>query len=184
MAYKRSGSALHRFHSARQSNGGFSAVSPNLLSFMMVTIDNMAELGDRNHDLMFQSSMLYAKLLSLEISPRAKKYPCDHHFHVSCLGCIREVLDINLDLGTVDSSPDRSLMLTWMNVGLTDWSRITKYISILHFGKRLDISNAWRTILPDGGCPRTIVWVFALKTEFRNLEWRIISHFYVGKSYA
>lgn len=70
--YARTGSALHRFHCSKQSNGGFAAISPNPLTYLLVTADTMSVCNRENYDFMYQSSLLYAETVSVERNSRAR----------------------------------------------------------------------------------------------------------------
>ena len=53
--YKRTGSALHRFSSSRQSVGRWCASSPTKPSYMSMTTETMKAIGSQNYNFMFQS---------------------------------------------------------------------------------------------------------------------------------
>ncbi|WGC86349.1 MAG: RNA polymerase [Bat tupavirus BS2] len=89
--FLRTGSALHRFSSSRQSSGGFSALSPAFLSRFLTTTDTLTDIGDKNYDFMFQSLILYSQaslagLLHTEISGVI-------HHHLECKKCLREITE-------------------------------------------------------------------------------------------
>nr|WGC86355.1 MAG: RNA polymerase [Bat tupavirus CX3] len=87
--FLRTGSALHRFASARQSSGGFSALSPAFLSRFLTTTDTLTDIGDKNYDFMFQSLILFAQSsLSGEFSRQFKGVI---HHHIACTKCLREI---------------------------------------------------------------------------------------------
>nr|WOE89356.1 L [Cambodia Anopheles rhabdovirus] [Cambodia Anopheles rhabdovirus] len=120
--FKRTGSGLHRFACSRQSNGGFSAVAPNLASHMVMTSDTLVELGKSNYDFMYQSLLLATQVGVVTkhmFSDRGETY----HAHVSCLSCIREIEEPSLTTEEQYDFPDMSYLLkTWIPDGL-DWYR-------------------------------------------------------------
>lgn len=128
--FSRTGSALHRFYCSRQSNGGFCALSPNPFSYLLVTADTLTDLLNKNYDFMFQSTLLYCQLVSSEVNQRRVLHPRNHHFHVSCTGCIREIGEIRLDSDTVYTPPSVAGTVTRMTSGSTNWSITTKMIPI------------------------------------------------------
>lgn len=128
--FSRTGSALHRFYCSRQSNGGFCALSPNPFSYILVTADTLVDFLAKNYDFMFQSTLLYCQLVSSEVNQRSNVHPRNHHFHVSCTGCIREIKDITLDSATVYTPPNVSKTVTRMTSGSTNWSISTRMIPI------------------------------------------------------
>nr|AXY65031.1 L polymerase [Hapavirus flanders] len=90
VGFKRTGSALHRFTCARQSNGGFSANSPTNLTWMICTTDTMEAINDKNYDFMFQSLIVYAQATASVIwdgNPNCANI----HFHIQCDPCLREI---------------------------------------------------------------------------------------------
>ncbi len=62
----RTGSPIHRFKNSRTSDGGFTATSPNLLTYAMVTTDTLGEINRVNHDFIYQSLLLYSQQVSIE----------------------------------------------------------------------------------------------------------------------
>ncbi|UBB42393.1 RNA-dependent RNA polymerase [Wufeng Rhinolophus pearsonii tupavirus 1] len=89
--FMRTGSALHRFASARQSSGGFSALSPAFLSRFLTTTDTLTDIGDKNYDFMFQSLILFAQSsLSGYINHGIKGVI---HHHIACKKCLREIVE-------------------------------------------------------------------------------------------
>ncbi|UYL95545.1 MAG: RNA-dependent RNA polymerase [Nanning Rhabd tick virus 1] len=116
--YSRTGSALHRFYSSRQSNGGFASTSPSALSWILVTSDTMSSLAEKNHDFMYQSSLLYSQLISLERNMTQTCYPIQHHFHIGCWSCIREIEEIKINSSWVLSFPQMSNVVSQMSGGL------------------------------------------------------------------
>ncbi|AIW61115.1 RNA-dependent RNA polymerase [Harrison Dam virus] len=102
---KRTGSAIHRFSTERQSNGGYNAVSPMVLMRMFSTTDTLGEICEKNWDFMFQSLIIHMQTqLSL---PRGyyQSGQYTYHSHVSCQGCLREIEDIFLESKTIYEPP-------------------------------------------------------------------------------
>jgi mRNA capping enzyme len=62
------GSPIHRFKNSRTSDGGYTATSPNLLTYVMVTTDTLGELTRVNHDFIYQSLLLFSQQASIERS--------------------------------------------------------------------------------------------------------------------
>ncbi|UYD62338.1 RNA-dependent RNA polymerase [Boana pugnax lyssa-like virus 1] len=98
--FQRTGSALHRFHSSRYSEGGFSSISPNLLSYLSVSTDTLSFLtgsGD-NYDFMFQPLMLYCQTWTVEnIDQRGVYIGETLHWHIDCRSCIRPIEEVELE---------------------------------------------------------------------------------------
>ncbi|AJG39138.1 RNA-dependent RNA polymerase [Tacheng Tick Virus 3] len=116
--FSRTGSALHRFRSARQSNGGFSAISPNGPMWVMVTADTMPELSRKNYDFMYQSLMLYAQTVSLEVRVMTTIQKKTFHYHVRCIRCVREIEEVKLTTHLTLTLPDVSSSITRMSGGI------------------------------------------------------------------
>ncbi|USL85426.1 MAG: RNA-dependent RNA polymerase [Dermacentor reticulatus rhabdovirus 1] len=116
--FSRTGSALHRFRSARQSNGGFSAISPNGPMWVMVTADTMPEISKKNYDFMYQSLLLYAQTVSLEVRLSCFRWDKTFHFHVQCAECIREIEEIKLTTDLKLQLPNVSESVVRMSGGL------------------------------------------------------------------
>ncbi|WGC86344.1 MAG: RNA polymerase [Bat tupavirus BS1] len=93
--FLRTGSALHRFASSRQSSGGFSALSPAFLSRFLTTTDTLTDIGDKNYDFMFQSLILFAQS-SLSTQLHQLIAGVIHH-HMDCRKCLREIIEPILD---------------------------------------------------------------------------------------
>ncbi|AOZ21307.1 RNA-dependent RNA polymerase [Lleida bat lyssavirus] len=118
--FKRTGSALHRFKSARYSEGGYSSVCPNLLSHISVSTDTMSELthGGLNFDFMFQPLMLYSQTWTAEIVQRDLKLrDSTYHWHLRCHNCIRIIDDVTLECPQVFDFPDISTRISRMVSG-------------------------------------------------------------------
>lgn len=120
--YERTGCALHRFHCSRQSSGGFTSVSPAILTYVMVTADTCKELSKGNYDFMYQASLLYSQLVSCEINHHSRSRLQNFHFHIKCPSCIRPVSDIYLDSPYSYEPPDESETIRQMSGTTADWS--------------------------------------------------------------
>ncbi|QKV49535.1 large protein [Bughendera virus] len=88
--FKRTGSALHRFACSRQSSGGYTACNPAGLSWLITSTDTFNIIGSKNFDFMFQSSILYSQISSIE-----QYLGCNQsmsiHYHLQCRNCMREI---------------------------------------------------------------------------------------------
>nr|QIN55309.1 RNA polymerase [Lyssavirus australis] len=118
--FKRTGSALHRFKSARYSEGGYSSICPNLLSHISVSTDTMSDLTQdgRNFDFMFQPLMLYAQTWTSELVQKdIRLKDSTFHWHLRCQKCIRSIDDITLDTSQVFEFPDVSKRISRMVSG-------------------------------------------------------------------
>nr|AUM82587.1 RNA-dependent RNA polymerase [European bat lyssavirus 2] len=118
--FKRTGSALHRFKSARYSEGGYSSICPNLLSHISVSTDTMSDLTQdgKNFDFMFQPLMLYAQTWTSELVQKdIRLRDSTFHWHLRCLKCIRPIDDITLDAPQVFMFPDVSKRISRMVSG-------------------------------------------------------------------
>jgi mRNA capping enzyme len=62
----RTESPIHRFKNARTSNGGYTATSPNLLTYVMVTSDTLGDINKENHDFVNQSLLLCSQQTAIE----------------------------------------------------------------------------------------------------------------------
>nr|AHD46130.1 RNA-dependent RNA polymerase [Eel virus American] len=118
--FKRTGSALHRFTSARVSAGGFSAQSPARLTRMMATTDTFREIGSDNYDFMFQSLLLFAQMTTGEIYKRSPA--TNFHFHLSCHQCLRKIEEPTLNSDFAYNPIQRSDILDKWKPQTTDWS--------------------------------------------------------------
>ncbi|QCF24331.1 RNA-dependent RNA polymerase [Frog lyssa-like virus 1] len=119
--FQRTGSALHRFHSSRYSEGGFSPVNPNLLSYVSVSTDTLSEMtrGGKNFDFMFQPLMIYCQTWTIEEILSTYEGGGDtYHWHISCLECIREIDEVTLESQTIYPFPQRHGQITSMNPGV------------------------------------------------------------------
>nr|UYL86298.1 MAG: RNA-dependent RNA polymerase [Rhabdoviridae sp.] len=92
----RTGSALHRFSTTRQSNGGFSPIAPNVLRYIYATMEDWKEFLDQNYDFMFQASMIYGQTVLVnhllwDGTLSGLK------FGIGCNKCMRPIDDIKLE---------------------------------------------------------------------------------------
>lgn len=118
--YSRTGSALHRFRCSRQSNGGFSGVSPNLASWFILTTDTLKKIGIDNYDFMYQSLLIYSQVnaLTRQISQRNGGV---YHYHIDCLECLRKIDEPILDTPYPYEFPDMSFELDSWKPSETSW---------------------------------------------------------------
>ncbi|AVJ54239.1 RNA-dependent RNA polymerase [Taiwan bat lyssavirus] len=118
--FKRTGSALHRFKSARYSEGGYSSICPNMLSHISVSTDTMSDLTQdgTNFDFMFQPLMLYAQTWTSELVQKDLRLKdSTFHWHLRCLRCVRPIDDVVLEAPNVFSFPDVSKRISRMVSG-------------------------------------------------------------------
>nr|WAD86862.1 polymerase [Kolongo virus] len=94
---KRTGSAIHRFSTERQSSGGYNAVSPTSLTRMFTTTDTLGSINTINYDFMYQSAIIFMQ--SILSRPNGYIVVGKHvyHSHINCKDCLREISDINLE---------------------------------------------------------------------------------------
>lgn len=119
--YKRTGSALHRFSSTRQSAGGYIAQSP-VKSTRIIATTNTLEINNTvNYDFMFQSLLLYVEITSGEIQDGIPD-PEHFHFHIACPSCLREIEEVVLECPTVMLHPDVSSVLNTWKPANVSWS--------------------------------------------------------------
>ncbi|APG78847.1 RNA-dependent RNA polymerase [Xingshan nematode virus 4] len=147
LVFERTGSAIHRFHSSRQSAGGFCSVSPNLICYTFVTSDTFGDLNSKNHDFMYQSLLLFAQLNSTMIN-LFQRSSRSHHFHIQCRHCVREIPDIKLESSIVyqprlvkDSIETMSgCKIVWIrplpsfNLPVGNWLELTTEEKCYHIG--------------------------------------------------
>nr|WHX01969.1 RNA polymerase [Perhabdovirus perca] len=119
--FKRTGSALHRFTSARVSAGGFAAQSPARLTRMMATTDTFREIGSDNYDFMFQSLLLYSQMTAGELY--GENPTTVYHFHLSCTKCLRKIEEPTLNADFEYKPIDRSDILNQWKPTTTGWSQ-------------------------------------------------------------
>ncbi|ABZ81161.1 polymerase [Lyssavirus lagos] len=118
--FKRTGSALHRFKSARYSEGGYSSVCPNLLSHISVSTDTMSDLTQdgTNFDFMFQPLMLYAQTWTSELVQKdVRLKDSTFHWHLRCQKCIRPIEEVSLEAPQSFIFPDISTRISRMVSG-------------------------------------------------------------------
>ncbi|AJR28531.1 polymerase [Joinjakaka virus] len=121
--FKRTGSAIHRFTTSRVSSGGYSAMSPGVLSWMICTTDTLCNLTGKNYDFMFQSLIVLSQAL-MSMVWWENPYPVNGHFHINCLSCIREIQEPTLESQWV--LPVRKvdhLLKTWIPSDPNSWSK-------------------------------------------------------------
>ncbi|AIY25916.1 RNA-dependent RNA polymerase [Lepeophtheirus salmonis rhabdovirus 127] len=94
--FRRTGSALHRFHCQRVSPGGYCATSPSKLTWINSTTDTLCSIGRENYDFIFQSLILYSQVTSGELHDRKEDWGI-YHFHVGCKKCLRKIEEVTLD---------------------------------------------------------------------------------------
>ncbi|QIQ19249.1 polymerase [Leman virus] len=136
--FKRTGSALHRFTSARVSAGGFSAQSPARLTRMMATTDTFREIGSDNYDFMFQSLLLYSQMTAGELY---QKQPTTvYHFHMSCSSCLRKIEEPILNSDFEYKPIDRSNILNQWKPTTAGWSQ-EKVAPLIQEGNWDEISH-------------------------------------------
>nr|QYW06855.1 MAG: polymerase [Bole Tick Virus 2] len=148
VAFSRSGCVEHRYKSVRQSNGGFSAVNPTGISWVIVTADTMPMIGQGNYDFMYQATMLYSQTTSLEINQLLNEPDLRHHYHIRCTSCLREVSNIKLDSPFELRLPDVHESVFTMSGGISpqftrtegvaipkgDWRRLSPIDKCFHIG--------------------------------------------------
>ncbi|AJR28566.1 polymerase [Keuraliba virus] len=126
--FKRTGSALHRFGCSRQSAGGYAAVNPCKLSWVLSTTDTFSIIGDKNFDFMFQPSILCAQLNTIELFDDHVGSLTVHH-HLSCRSCLREIEEPILDSSFIYHHPDMSQILSKWKPENSSWGeRKDRYI--------------------------------------------------------
>ncbi|AJR28452.1 polymerase [Le Dantec virus] len=118
--FKRTGSALHRFGCSRQSAGGYAAINPCKLSWVLSTTDTFSIIGDKNFDFMFQPSILCAQLNTVELFDGVKGSITVHH-HLSCKKCLREIEEPILDSTFLYVHPDMSQILSKWKPDNSPW---------------------------------------------------------------
>ncbi|AHU86500.1 L protein [Almendravirus arboretum] len=110
---RRSGTAEHRYRSDRQSNGGFCNISPNILTWIIVTSNHMDDLSDTNYDFMFQASMIYAETIGASLLYDMNVL-YSFGMGISCSKCIREIKNIQLESQFV-YNPESILKQFWLS---------------------------------------------------------------------
>ncbi|UNP59548.1 L protein [Rhizoctonia solani rhabdovirus 2] len=87
---KRTGTAVHRFSSSRQSSGGFCAQNPSPGSRQIITTDMLRTLQSDNYTIMFQPLILFAQNVVGELAKDNESQFC-YHLHISCEDCLDPV---------------------------------------------------------------------------------------------
>ncbi|AJR28347.1 polymerase [Kern Canyon virus] len=118
--FKRTGSAIHRFSCSRQSSGGYAAINPAKLSWVLSTTDTFSIIGDKNYDFMFQPSILYAQLNTIEMLDGVCGSQTVHH-HLHCKDCLREIDEPILESDWIYFHPDVSKVLDKWKPDSTEW---------------------------------------------------------------
>ncbi|AJR28401.1 polymerase [Klamath virus] len=147
--FLRTGSAIHRFSSSRQSAGGFSALSPAILSRFLTTTDTLSDLGSENYDFMFQSLILFAQSSIVDRFPESGSYVVHHHLGCrSCLRTIEEpILDAGIEYRPIDVSrrirlwiPSQGPILETkvaLELSLGDWDKVDPMAKSFHVGRAI-----------------------------------------------
>ncbi|QEA08659.1 polymerase [Hayes Yard virus] len=119
--YKRTGSSLHRFTCSRVSAGGYAGNSPSAISWCVSTTDTMCNLGDKNYDFMFQSTILWCQMITV-IKERGCNSAKVYHYHITCEGCLREIKEPVLESDWEYEPRDVSLILEkWRPQSMEKW---------------------------------------------------------------
>lgn len=148
--FRRTGSALHRFCCARQSNGGFSGASPNLASYVIMTTDTLERIEGINFDFMHQSVLILCQVTTIA-AHRNSKTGATYHYHIRCLDCLRPIDEPTLDTTIEYKFDDVSAILaSWKPQGTVwfderpvleleegDWGRILGREQSFHIGRIL-----------------------------------------------
>nr|WAK76932.1 MAG: RNA-dependent RNA polymerase [Rhipicephalus associated rhabdo-like virus] len=142
--FYRTGCPGHRYRSSRQSNGGFSAISPNGPMWVMVTADTMPTIGKDNYDFMYQSLMLYAQTVSLETKLAVRSSVKCYHFHIQCKGCLRELKEFELDTTQTLQLPDVSEVVSSMSGGTMPDLTTLKSLQVAE--------GSWEDLTPSEKC--------------------------------
>lgn len=120
ISFERTGSALHRFHCSRQSAGGYTAINPNLLSYVFSTTDTLGVMNNENYDFMYQSFILYSQLVS--VTRRSMHQTTDyHHLHINCADCIRVIDEIKLESTFIYRPPSAVNQLELISGKVVEW---------------------------------------------------------------
>ncbi|WAD86935.1 polymerase [Tupavirus incomtus] len=147
--FLRTGSAIHRFSSSRQSSGGYSALSPAILARFLTTTDTLGDLGDENYDFMFQSLILFSQSTSVDRVFEEGHYVLHHH--LNCRECIRPItepiLDSQFEYRPIDVSnqirlwiPSGNAILETkvsINLEIGDWARVPDPDKAFHVGRAI-----------------------------------------------
>nr|URZ95416.1 L protein [Shanxi Armigeres subalbatus rhabdovirus] len=109
----RTGTAQHRYKSNRQDNGGFCNITPNILSWMMVTSDYMTDLSDVNYDFMFQASLIFTETYGAHVVSQGINVS-SFGLGLSCQSCIRPIGDLLLE-SSIIYNPSTINKTFWLN---------------------------------------------------------------------
>ncbi|AJN08917.1 L protein, partial [Ekpoma virus 1] len=122
IGFKRTGSPLHRFKCSRVSSGGYTACSPSLLTWVIVSTDMLKDLGDENFDFMFQPLMLYAQTTTTSFGTSNTLIS---HYHIRCKDCIRVINEPVLESGWTYTPQDVSnLLKRWRPETCKEWGTV------------------------------------------------------------
>ncbi|ACU65444.1 RNA-dependent RNA polymerase [Drosophila obscura sigmavirus 10A] len=126
---RKTGSALHRYGSSRQSSGGYAAQNPAKLTRMILTTNPMASLGEINHNIMFQTFLIYAQATIGELHDH-KETRVTAHIHLTCKDCIQPIGEIQLTSHYKYRHPDvHNKLARWKPDG-SAWSDTRKKIEV------------------------------------------------------
>nr|UZT55171.1 polymerase [Barur virus] len=120
--FRRTGSALHRFSCSRTSAGGYAALAPTLLSWMITTTDTFEIIGSDNYDFMFQPSILYGQVYTA-CKYRNQGGGITVHHHLGCKLCLRRIEEPTLDSSRTYEHPDVSHILAKWKPDNTQWGQ-------------------------------------------------------------
>nr|UYL95634.1 MAG: RNA-dependent RNA polymerase [Tongren Rhabd tick virus 3] len=199
LEFSRTGSALHRFYSSRQSNGGFSAVSPSGPSWVVVTADTMPKIGTENYDFMYQSLMLYGQTLSLEINQYRETFQPRHHYHISCSTCLRRIEEISLESRHELVLPSRAAAVARLSGGVPatfvrmegvglrkgDWDLLSNSDRSFHIGVGVGANYSVRLVDGDPSRGRALLFPTSLGRKLLPLQFLIglLQGLLMGASY-
>nr|WAK77058.1 MAG: RNA-dependent RNA polymerase [Rhabdoviridae sp.] len=199
LEFSRTGSALHRFYSSRQSNGGFSAVSPSGPSWVVVTADTMPKIGTENYDFMYQSLMLYGQTLSLEINQYSEQFQPRHHYHIHCVACLRRIDEITLETRHELILPSRADAVARLSGGIPasfvklegvglrrgNWEGLTDSDRSFHIGVGVGANYSIRLVDGDPSRGRALLFPTSLGRRLLPLQFLIglLQGLLMGASY-
>lgn len=127
LGFSRTGSAMHRYNSSRQSSGGFISVSPAVASYVFVTSDEMRDLNQTNYDFLYQSGLLWAQLAGIE----RKLWNSDLHgpsvttlhAHIGCELCLRIIDEEWIESDNVYDPPAVDHVIKTYSVSDLAWTK-------------------------------------------------------------
>ncbi|UAU42847.1 polymerase [Boteke virus] len=108
---QRTGSAIHRFSTERQSSGGYNAISPMSLMRVFSTTDTLGELCSKNWDFMFQSIIIWMQTAISHPLGYVLEGQRTYHSHIHCNSCLREIDDITLESTMIYQPPSIQNMI-------------------------------------------------------------------------